>query len=337
MMSSFSEYLSTVKPRVDSRIEEVARRKLRDENLVRLLGRGKRLRAGLLLLVNEAMGGERNACALDLACAIELAHSASLIIDDMLDEDESRRGLPTVHISEGQKRAMLDTVGILSLPYDLVVPFGERYVQSLADTQRGMVTGVLKEMLQTRPQLPASKLYDTIIIQKTGKPFGLAASWGCLSGTNGTRTPRPELVNEWRGFGIRVGKAMQIADDIADLRCLLFGDKRSGFGSELLLFRCVTAESLARELFSDIRKLDLHIEKAKELWSGDGAQKSLARRLDQEILAAQKWIEGAGIEDSVIRELLLSVPRDVARMMMEEAAAARPNSPIESPIAVTSA
>jgi geranylgeranyl diphosphate synthase type II len=321
-MSDFQSYLREVKPLVDARIAEVATRKLKDDNLVGLLTRGKRLRAGLLILVNEAVGRRRSSKALDLACAIELAHSASLVIDDMLDEDEVRRGLPTIHVTEGQKRAMLDTVGILSLPYDLVVPFGEQYVQSLAETQRGMVTGVLKEMLQTRPELPASKLYDTIITQKTGKPFGLASAWGCLSATNGNGGIAPELQSRWRTYGVRVGKAMQIADDIADLRSLLFGDKRSGFGSELLLFRCVTAERLAKELFSDIRKLDLHLEKAKDLWSEAGAQKSLVRRLDREILAAQEWIRTAGISDPGLRDLLISVPRDVARMMRDEAVSA---------------
>lgn len=336
-MSGFQGFLSSVKPRVDARIEEIAWRKLKDEKLVQLLVRGKRLRAGLLMLVNEAVWkGKRNP-ALDLACAIELAHSASLIIDDMLDEDEVRRGLPTMHMTEGHKRAMLDTVGILSLPYDLVVPFGDYYVQSLADTQRGMVTGVLKELLQTRPQLPASKLYDTIIVQKTGKPFGLASTWGYAAGMNGNKEVSHEARRQWREYGTHVGKAMQIADDIADLKSVILEEKRSGFGSELLLLRCVTAERLAKELFSDIRKLDLHIEKARELWSSNGAQKSLARKLDGEISAAEHCINRAHIPETHLRELLLGAPREIAQMMLEEASSLRAGIHVDTPIAVTSA
>jgi len=322
-MPSFQDYLNTVKPRVDARIFEIASRKLKDANLVRLLTRGKRLRAGLLMLVNDAVGGRKRGSALDLACAIELAHSASLIIDDMLDEDELRRGLPTVHVTEGQKRAMLDTVGILSLPYDLVVPFGELYVKSLADTQRGMVTGVLRELLQTWPQLPASKLYDTIILQKTGRPFGLAAEWGYLAGMNGSRNSAAHQADSWREYGIHVGKAMQIADDITDLRSVLFDQRRSGLGSELLLFRCVTAERLAKELFSDIRKLDLHIEKAKELWSSEGAQRSLACKLDEEISAAEGWISSAQLAHPKQRDLLLLAPREITQLMLAETESAR--------------
>ncbi len=335
-MAGFRDFLGEAKPLVDARIEEVARRKLRDEDLVRLLVRGKRLRAGLLMLVNEAVWRRRSGSALDLASAIELAHSASLIIDDMLDEDELRRGLPTVHLTEGHKRAMLDTVGILSLPYDLAVPFGDYYVQSLADTQRGMVTGVLKELLQMKPQLPASRLYDTIIVQKTGRPFGLAASWGYAAGENGH--PRNVKVGreQWRKYGIHVGKAMQIADDIADLRSVVMDEKRSGFGSEVLLLRCVTAERLAQELFSDIRKLDLHIEKAKELWSSTGAQKSLNRRLEAEITAAEDCVAGSNLPDTRLREALLTAPREIAQMMLEEVSHPRSGGHIALPLEVSS-
>jgi len=316
-MRPFGDYLKRIKPSVDERIEEFATKKLRDDHLVDLLVRGKRLRAGLLLMVNEAAWNGRSPKALDLACAIELAHSASLIIDDMLDEDELRRGLPTVHMTEGHKRAMLDTVGVLSLPYDIVGPHGDFFVQSLAETQRGMVTGVLKELLQLRPELPASKLYDTIIVQKTARPFGLAASWGYAAGANGSR--RSGFARRWREYGIRVGKAMQIADDIADLKAVMLDGRRAGVGSELLLLRCVTAEQLAKELFSDLKKLDLHIEKARDLWSGHGAQKSLARKLANEISAAERCVDEIAVRDRDLARLLRAAPGEIAQMMLDEA------------------
>jgi hypothetical protein len=130
---------------------------------------------------------------------------------------------------------------------------------------------------------------------------------------------------------------MQIADDIADLRSVILEEKRSGFGSELLLLRCVTAERLARELFSDIRRLDLHIEKAKELWSTQGAQKSLARRLEGEISAAEECIGLVDVPDASLQELLLTAPREIARMMLEEASPADPGLRVDAPMAVPSA
>lgn len=316
-MTSFRQYLDRVKPLVDARIEETARTKLKDDHLSKMLLGGKRLRAGLLCLVYEATSGKRVEDVLDLACAIELAHSASLIIDDMLDDDDERRGMPTIHITEGHKRAMLDTVGVLSLPYDMVVPFGQDYVQSLAETQRGMVTGVLREMFQ-KPELPASMIYDTIIGQKTGRAFGLASSWGYVSGLNGKRNADRSLEEAWWDYGTRVGKAMQIADDIADLKAVMNSNKRTGFGSEMLLLRCVTAERLAHELFSDIRKLDLHIEKARELWSTEGAQNSLRRKLGSEIHRAERLASVLAPAKSSWAGLLLSVPSEIAEIMLGE-------------------
>ena len=317
-MTSFQEYLNQVKPIVDARICEVASRKLRDDYLVRLLMRGKRLRAGLLSLVFESTSGKSLDGTVDLACAIELAHSASLIIDDMLDEDEMRRGMPTVHMTEGQKRAMLDTVGILSLPYDLVVPYGERFVQSLAATQRGMVSGVLKEVMHD-PELPASKIYDLIIKQKTGKPFGLAASWGYLAGLNGKKNGANGQLQKWTAYGMHVGKAMQIADDIADLDEVMRTRKKAGVGSELLLLRCVTAERLAKELFSDIRRMTLHFEKARELWSREGVQESLRLKLQKEITAAQDVVLDLRLPRSANKNLLIAAPEEIARIMLAEA------------------
>lgn len=320
MMSAFRDYLSSIKPVVDDRIREVASKKLRDDCLVEMLARGKRLRAGLLLLVHESTCSKKPNGAIDLACAIELAHSASLIIDDMLDEDELRRGLPTLHMTEGHKRAMLDTVGILSLPYDLVVPFGQQYVQELAATQRCMVTGVLKEVLHG-PELPASKIYDVIIKQKTGKPFGLAASWGFLAGSNGRRAHVRDR-KLWEAYGTHVGKAMQIADDMTDLERVILSGKSSGYGSELLLLRCVTAERLAKELFTDIRKLDLHLsrarEKTRELWNSDGVQASLRRRLDREVAAAKEQVLAMQLRDARREQMLLDLPAEVSEIMLAE-------------------
>jgi len=223
--------------------------------------------------------------------------------------------MPTVHMTEGHKRAMLDTVGILSLPYDLVVPYGEGFVQSLAATQRGMASGVLKEVLHD-PELPASKIYDLIIKQKTGRPFGLAASWGYLAGLDGKKNGTNGQLQKWTAYGLHVGKAMQIADDIADLEEVMKTRKKTGVGSELLLLRCVTAERLAKELFSDIRKMTLHFEKARELWSKGGVQDSLRLKLQREISAAEETIRDIRLPRTANKNLLLAAPDEIAQIML---------------------
>ncbi len=117
---------------------------------------------------------------------------------------------------------------------------------------------------------------------------------------------------------MHVGKAMQIADDIADLDEVIRTKKTAGMGSELFLLRCVTAERLAKELFSDIRNMTLHFEKAKELWSSEGIQESLRIKLRKEVIAAQVTVKDLRVSNSEDKELLVSAPREIADIMLRE-------------------
>ncbi|WP_292392201.1 polyprenyl synthetase family protein [Methanoculleus sp. UBA303] len=207
-----------------------------DPGVVPLLLRGKRMRAGLLLCIHTALARATAPTrqALDLACAVELAHAASLILDDMLDGDTVRRGVPSLHLTRGEGRAILDAVGILALPYALAAPYGPRYVTMLASTQQSMVRGVAWEMLE-EARLPVVELYDAIITRKTGCLFSLAAAWGAMAagGDDG-------IVAMFADYGLSAGKAMQIADDITDLHALAAGSRGCRPGSEALLLRCIS-------------------------------------------------------------------------------------------------
>jgi geranylgeranyl pyrophosphate synthase len=239
----FDNYLQSIRHRVNGRIREVVEGNLYDDNLISFLLRGKRLRAAILLLVHDviAMEPERTEPrALDLACALELAHSASLIVDDIIDEDAERRGLETLHISRGTKMAMLASIGVLSLPYTLIAPYGGEYVSMIADVQRKMIRGVLQEMSPIHA-CPATAWYEEVITQKTGYLFGLASEWGYMTAawSDGTLslvevTSQKQLREKWRKYGICIGRSMQMADDIVDLRKRLRGETLGNAGSELL-------------------------------------------------------------------------------------------------------
>ncbi len=261
-MMPFRQFLEFVKPAVNQRIEEVARGEGDiDPAVLPLLTRGKRMRAGLLLRIYACLvPGWRTSLrqVLDLACAVEFAHAASLILDDMLDGDATRRGLPSLHLTRGEGRAVLETIGILALPYALAAPYGAGYVAMLASAQRRMARGVAWEMLGG-PDLPASERYDAIVTRKTGCLFSLAAAWGGMAaGADG------EVVRALARYGLSTGKVMQIADDITDLDALANGVRQSRPGSESLLLQSVmershppgangTREALERVLEREIR------------------------------------------------------------------------------------
>ncbi|NJD78159.1 MAG: polyprenyl synthetase [Candidatus Methanoperedens sp.] len=290
-MRTFQEYLDKKRQEINRHIKLITKDKISDPDVTPALLNGKRIRAGLLFLVFDAVPGRDKdiSRALDLACAIELAHSASLILDDILDGDKERRGRPAAHLTRGHKRAILDAIDILSLPYDIASQYGELYVHMLAETQRGMVSGVVKELFHASG-LQAAELYDVVITQKTGRLFSLAATWGYLA----ARSDDPAFSEMYRyrkemasfaEYGLGCGKAMQIADDIVDMRKVIEGKKAGMPGSELLL-----------------------------LGQTDGDINSI---LDKEITGSRMTISSVDVAYAY-REMLLNVPSGIVDIMLNE-------------------
>jgi len=86
-----------------------------------LLAPGKRFRPLLTLLGAEAFGAPVSA-ALDVACAMEMVHAASLVLDDLpsMDDGRVRRGRPTTHLVYGEAEAILTAVGLLARAFSIV-------------------------------------------------------------------------------------------------------------------------------------------------------------------------------------------------------------------------
>ncbi len=234
---SFRRYVVDIRPEIDEHIGALLstyyRGNERGSDLRDLLSGGKRLRAGLALLTFEAFsleGGDRK-IALDLAAAVEIAHSASLILDDMLDGDEVRRGRKATHVSNGQKKALLEMTGLLSVPYSIVNGHGSKYTECLARTHRAVVEGEM-EQVDAHGRECTLEEYERIISLKTGQMFALAARFGAMAADCSDT-----LVKRLSMFGLSVGTVMQVADDITDLGKVTEERAISGHGSELLLWR----------------------------------------------------------------------------------------------------
>ncbi|MDO9354575.1 MAG: class 1 isoprenoid biosynthesis enzyme, partial [Solirubrobacteraceae bacterium] len=221
------------------------------------------------------------------------------------------------------KKAMLDTIGVLSLPYDIVSRHGKRFVSTLAQTQRFMVSGVVKELFYN-PDLPAIKLYDIVISQKTGRLFSLASLWGllasrciCCNSLDNLCAYKEEM-RYFSNYGVYCGNSMQIADDIADLQKVIDGKKTGGFGSEMLLLRCVNVDRLVKEAVTDLMNKSPDLSKIKQFWTNEGVKAGLFKLLDKEILEARKMITFTKVPYPECEELLLSAPGEIADMMIKE-------------------
>jgi geranylgeranyl diphosphate synthase, type II len=172
-----------------------------------LAGGGKRIRPVLCLATTEAAGGDPDE-ALAAAAAVELVHSFSLVHDDLpaLDDDEQRRGRPTVHVRFGEAQAILAGDALLNEAFSLVLGYEQPHVgRELALATSGMIGGQYLDINGGREdRLELNRL-------KTARLF--EASIGC-----GLWVAQVPLAGQrdWRGFGAEFGILYQVVDDLLD-------------------------------------------------------------------------------------------------------------------------
>jgi geranylgeranyl pyrophosphate synthase len=172
-----------------------------------LAGGGKRIRPVLCLATTEAAGGDPDE-ALAAAAALELVHSFSLVHDDLpaLDDDEQRRGRPTVHVRFGEAQAILAGDALLNEAFSLVLGYEQPHVgRELALATSGMIGGQYLDINGGREdRLELNRL-------KTARLF--EASIGC-----GLWVAQVPLAGQrdWRGFGAEFGILYQVVDDLLD-------------------------------------------------------------------------------------------------------------------------
>jgi geranylgeranyl pyrophosphate synthase len=183
-----------------------------------LLAPAKRLRPVLAMLAAEQFGGDPSR-ALDPGCAIEMVHTASLILDDLpcMDDARLRRGRPTAHVAFGEDAAILAAIALLNESYGVVaraegVPADCRatLVSRLSSAVgfQGLVAGQLRDL---RDKARTAESLSTLNHQKTGVLFVAAAEAGaCVAGAT------EDEIAAAGEFGRRLGLAFQIRDDLLD-------------------------------------------------------------------------------------------------------------------------
>lgn len=185
-----------------------------------LLAPGKRLRP-LLTLLTSFHFGRRDLAALDVACAIEMVHAASLVMDDLpaMDNAAYRRGQPTLHLKFGEDIAILSSVALLNQAFEILAGCSDlsadlrleliRLVTS-AIGPNGLIGGQTMDLnLRTSP----SRDDDLVKVNnlKTAALFVAAAEAGArVAGVKGSN------LNLVRQFALELGAAFQIADDLMD-------------------------------------------------------------------------------------------------------------------------
>jgi len=204
------EFVEDRRALIEDRLEEVLER-VGPESLsgqlshVALSG-GKRVRPLVTVLACEAVGGDPEA-AVDFAVGIELVHDASLVVDDIIDDSDTRRGTPSAWTKYGHGAALVASDGLLGEAFALFsgTPRGlETVSQALVELGEGEATELVDQ-----PETEAE--YMELARRKTGSLFRAAAELGALAADADDQT-----VAAFGRYAERVGIAFQIRDDVLD-------------------------------------------------------------------------------------------------------------------------
>ena len=172
---------------------------------------GKRVRPTLTLLAAQ-LGSGANSDVIRAAQAVEITHLASLYHDDVMDEAQLRRGVPSAQSVWGNSVAILTGDLLFARASRLIAALGDRGLELQAETFERLVLGQLHET--TGPQEGDDPIahYLQVLADKTGSLIALAGVLGVIF----SNAPE-EFQLPVKEFGERVGVAFQLVDDVIDL------------------------------------------------------------------------------------------------------------------------
>jgi len=225
--AELDHHVSLMREEVNTRLETTLAgpaaycRELHEVMHYSLLGPGKRIRPIMCILVSEAAGRQGRAFALDAGCAVEMMHTASLILDDLpsMDAATTRRGRPATYKKFGEASAILASVGLLNRAYEVLAEHDgidhairttSIRVLTNAIGSRGLLAGQVID-LQERERLQDAQRVEGLNWLKTGVLFGAAAELGAIAAGL-----EPKAIDAVKRLARHFGLAFQTADDLID-------------------------------------------------------------------------------------------------------------------------
>ena len=193
---------------------------LREAMAYAVLGGGKRMRPLLVWLACEAVGGEADTC-LPAAAAAEFVHAFSLVHDDLpaMDDDDLRRGQPTLHVHTNEAMAILAGDALLNLAFAALMESDTddsvrvALVRELTRGCAGMISGqVYDTMPELDPEADDRRRLERIHVNKTGALIRASARMGAICG--GADAEQLEALTV---YADAVGHMFQAVDDLLDV------------------------------------------------------------------------------------------------------------------------
>ncbi len=226
---------------------------------------GKRVRPLLTLLAAE-LGSGVNEQVIAAATGVELTHLASLYHDDVMDEAQVRRGVPSVNAAYDNSTAILIGDLLFGKASEVIAGLGAQAVLIQARTFVRLCAGQIRDDQPCPPGSDPIDYYLGVLADKTGALIATAARYGAMfSGGS------DDQIETMQAYGERLGMAFQLVDDLIDITSESTEsgktpgtDLREGVDTLAVLYaRASTdpADSRLRELLSlDLRDDELHAE-----------------------------------------------------------------------------
>ncbi|MCJ8305992.1 MAG: polyprenyl synthetase family protein [Nitrosopumilus sp.] len=176
---------------------------------------GKRLRPYMVIRSCQIVGG-KSSNAMNAASAVEMVHNFSLVHDDIMDNDEMRHGVPTVHKKYGMPLAILAGDVLFSKAFQIIsnsklsdsatTQLVSRLSKACVDICEGQLLDI--KMAEER-KIPSKAEYITMIGKKTAALFDVSCAMGAICASNKSKD-----VSNLSSFGRNLGIAFQITDDL---------------------------------------------------------------------------------------------------------------------------
>ena len=176
---------------------------------------GKRLRPYMVIRSCQIVGG-KSSNAMNAASAVEMVHNFSLVHDDIMDNDEMRHGVPTVHKKYGMPLAILAGDVLFSKAFQIIsnsrlsdratTQLVSRLSKACVDICEGQLLDI--KMAEER-KIPSQSEYITMIGKKTAALFDVSCAMGAICASNKSKD-----ISNLSSFGRNLGIAFQITDDL---------------------------------------------------------------------------------------------------------------------------
>lgn len=248
---------------------------------------GKRLRPYMVMKSCQVLHGNPKQ-AIVAAGAVEMVHNFTLVHDDIMDNDEIRHGVPTVHKKFGMPVAILagdvlfskayETISNSNLPLDLTAKLIAKLSRACVEVCEGQILDI--KMAESK-KIPNQSQYITMIQKKTAALFDVSCSMGAICSN-----AKNNDVKNMSDFGKNLGIAFQITDDLIGV----MGDPK------------ITKKPVGNDLREGKKSLPI-LQAIKE---STGSDKKIILRCfgnhnakKSEVEQAVKIIQDLGIEESV--------------------------------------